>query len=204
MVAKDDIQFKAKRDLLVVSTILIFVNLAQVEIGKFTVFGVSGNVNAPFWAYVILWCIWGYFGYRHVIHNWGSFTYMDRQRWKFISECAEIRALLEVKEIIGKGGPKSLIDDSRDILCKRDKVDGRFEIICEVPILAENYQPHREPVTLNHEFYKKWEKEFDQQNLPKHENFIAKWFPLVIVGLTVLSGLPRLFKWISQFIDWLP
>lgn len=204
MPSSNDIQFKAKRDLLVISTILIFVNLAKVEISKFTVFGVSGSVDGAFWAYSILWIVWAYFGYRHVILNWGAFAYRDRQRWKFISLLAEVRALLMAQEKAAQKGGDWRVDESREILCKRKKVDEGFQIICEVPLLDSKFQPTRDTVELIPKFYEEWETEFNQLHLPKHEYFIDKWFPLIIMGITLLSGLPRLYEWVSQFIDWLP
>jgi hypothetical protein len=71
--ASVSIAFKVKRDLLIASTILIFINLAQVEITGFT-FGVtSGNINAPELAYLIIFFVWAYFGYRHFVFNRGGF-----------------------------------------------------------------------------------------------------------------------------------
>ena len=67
MAETSDFDWKIKRDVLVISTLIIYVNLAKVEFDQFTVFGITAHAHSPVYAYLILWAMWLYFSYRFFV-----------------------------------------------------------------------------------------------------------------------------------------
>jgi hypothetical protein len=204
---------KAKRDLLIASTVLIFINLSRVNIDHISLFGVAGVVPASQMIYYLIWAVWGYFLFQHLVLNWEDFASYTAWVYDYAIHDAKRQAM---------GAAMNFSERPIDL-------EADVHIVTHItpysePVAAPSYSAYVEVVEITNDYMRelldpKYDTEGDKhwidfesykkagidvlppqdcieayrsRRLPKLQYLFEVWLPLIIAFVTVLSLLVRL------------
>jgi hypothetical protein len=180
-------------------------NLSNLQIDQLSAFGISGTVATQFWVHTLLWAVWGYFGYQHLVLNWGDFTSIKDWKRDYLFHQAKRHVLAEA---LSSDRPVNYEAEPQLVGVRYRAPDGqeagtllgfvqredvpKFMVTPEDKSYAEIWGD-RVYVEISYENNRGWEKEFDSGLQAKQQYLLTIWFPVFVMFTTLLSGVLRWF-----------
>lgn len=174
-----DIQFKTRRDLLVISCLIIFINLAEISISQFAVLGVKGTAGSPDLALYFLYAIGVYMAWRYWGYNANAFKRLQISKHVFLTD----------KAIDSAQGTKRIPGKKNFLLNSTPNAENELVHSLSFDYSSKGGQTDNQSVGVKNEDIEKWNVEFDKSKAELSKHILEAWFPLVIAGLALSSAI---------------
>ena len=188
MTTTTDFQFKYKRDLLIVSCLLIFINLAEVRIDEFAVFGINASVNSPKLALTFVWLVWVYFSWRYLAYNVGALKLKERELNSILADRA-----YEEKKLVFRVTTEEAQKFNYIKLDKTVNEDNELTYSISAELVNHGKQVRKVNLPIENEFITDWTDEFNRSFETNSKHLLEAVLPIVIIVLTIASGI---YQWL--------